>query len=282
MAIQHNRSRATASPRRGATRVASLWVLMLSMGFALALTGCMTVVVDPNAPSEAERKLIQARARRDLGIDYLAKGRNAVALRELLFASESNPNDPVTQLWLGEGYRRQRHNDKALAAMLRAIELQPDLREAHNNLSAFYLQLERYEDAIVHAQILIDDPLYTRPWTAFSNRGRAQFNLGRIDPARKSLEIALEFRPDFWPASLNLGILEHQAGNTLKAVKHLRRVIKDPVGHSPRAEASFHVAQILISMGHREKAIKYFTASVRIDPDGPWADESRDYLKVLD
>ena len=109
----------------------------------------------------------------------------------------------------------------------------------------------------------------------------AQFNLGRIDPSRKSLEIALEFRPDFWPASLNLGILEHEAGNTLKAVKHLRRVIKDPVGQSPRAEASFHVAQILVSMGHREKAIKYFTASVRIDPEGPWADESRDYLKVL-
>ena len=41
------------------------------------------------------------------------------------------------------------------------------------------------------------------------------------------------------------------------------------------------MAQILVSMGHREKAIKYFTGSVTTDPDGPWAEESRDYLKIL-
>lgn len=255
--------------------------MTLSLGAALVQTGCMTLVVDPNLPSEAQQKLNRANARRDLGIDYLAKGQNAVALRELVFASESNPKDPKTQLWLGEGYRRQRHDDKALAAMLRAVDLKPDYQAAHNNLSAFYLQLQRYEDAITHAQILIDDPLYSRPWTAFSNRGRAEYSLGRIAQARASLTMALEFRPDFWPASLNLGILEHEAGNTMQAVKYLRRVIKDPVGHAPRAEASFHVAQILVSMGHREKAIKYFAAAVKTDPEGPWAEESRDYLKFL-
>lgn len=280
MTIRFDRLRVPATAGPG-IRLAPLLLWVLTIVFALVQTGCMTVVVDPSLPTEAEKLLFQAEARRDLGMDYLAKGHNAIALRELVFAAKSNPKDPKTQLWLGEGYRRQRHNDKALAAMLRAIEIKPDYQEAHNNLSAFYLQLERYEDAIAHAQILIDDPLYPWPWTAYSNRGRAELSLGRIDDARESLQMALEFRRDFWPASLNLGILEREAGNTLKAVKHLRRVIKHPIGHGPRAEASFHVAQILISMGRREKAMKYFAVTVRTDPEGPWAEESRDYLKVL-
>lgn len=243
--------------------------------------GCMTPVPDPDELSEREQQINRAQARRDLGIDYLAKGQNAIALRELTFSLDQNPNDPVTQLWIGEGYRRQGHDEKALAAMKRAIELRPSYREAHNNLSAFYLQLERWEEARHHAQVLIDDPLYSRPWIAFSNRGWAEYNLGKIDEARKSLETALEFRVDFWPAALNLGILEREAGNTLKAVKYFQRVIAHPVGQGPRAEASFNVAQILVSMGHREKAIRYFAASLKNDPEGPYADESRDYLKIL-
>ena len=247
----------------------------------LSQTACMIPVIDPSEMTEDERKRDQARARRDLGIDYLSKGQNAIALRELVFAVKANPDDPATQLWLGEGYRRQGHDDLALGAMTEAVRLEPTYQVAHNNLSAFYIQLEDYENAVKHAQVLIDDPLYGQPWKAFSNRGYAQMKLGRIAEARESLEIATEFRKDFWPASLNLGLLERDAGNKLKAVKHFQRVIKHPVGHGPRAEASFHIAQILVSIGHREKAIKYFTASAQNDPDGRWADQSRDYLKIL-
>lgn len=255
---------------------AALVVMLSALQFA-----CMTPVLGIDEVSEGDQLLEQASARRDLGMNYLGKGQNAIALRELVFSVETNPNDPITQLWLGEGYRRQGHNDLALAAMVRSIELKPDFRDAHNNLSAFYIQLEDYENAIIHSQVLIDDPLYARPWKAFSNRGFAEFRLGRIDEARKSLEIALEFRRDFWPASLNLGLLEHEAGQTVKAVQYFRKVIGSDVGDGPKAEATFHVAQILVSMGHRDKAMKYFAASLKTDPDGRWAMESRNYLKIL-
>ncbi len=255
--------------------------LLLAGTLVLGQAGCMTPVPDPNELTEEERILDQAQARRDLGIDYLSKGQNVIALREFLFSLEKNPDDAVTQLWLGEAYRRQRHDDKALTAMLRAVDLDPHFRLAHNNLAAFYLQLERYEEAIEHAQLLIDDPLYNRPWKAFSNRGWAQFKLGRIAEARASLETALEFRSEFWPASLNLGILESQSGNTAKAVRQFRRVIQNTAATGPRAEASFRVAQILVEMGRRTKAIKYFTASVKTAPESSWAEESRDYLKIL-
>jgi len=271
----------TRTPLSRSARVRAVVRLGVVAGLLLGPLACMTPVPDPTVLDEQQQAFEQARARRDLGIDYLSKGQNAIALRELTFSIQQNPDDPVTQLWLGEGYRRQGHNDKALAAMQQAVVLRPSYRDGHNNLSAFYLQLERWEDSIRHAQVLIDDPLYSTPWKAFSNRGWAEYNLGRTVEARKSMETALEFRIDFWPASLNLGILERKAGNTLKAVKHFQRVIAHPIGRGPRAEASFHVAQILVSMGHREKAMQYFTASVETDPESRWADTSRDYLRIL-
>jgi Tfp pilus assembly protein PilF len=261
--------------------IRQLALLLLAGALVIGPTGCMIPVPNEDELTDQERVLDQARARRDLGMDYLSKGQNVIALREFLFSIENNPEDPVTQLWLGEAYRRQGHDDKALAAMQLAVELNPQFREAHNNLAAFYLQLERYEEAIVEAQILIDDPLYGRPWKAFSNRGWAELKLGRVADARKSLETALEFRSEFWPAALNLGILERESGNTVKAVKLFRKVIEVTEATGPRAEASFRVAQILVSMGHRKKAIKYFTASVKTAPDSSWAEESRDYLKIL-
>ena len=69
----------------------------------LSQTACMIPVIDPSEMTEDERKRDQARARRDLGIDYLSKGQNAIALRELVFAVKASPDDPATQLWLGEG-----------------------------------------------------------------------------------------------------------------------------------------------------------------------------------
>ena len=241
----------------------------------------MTPVVPGDQISKKDQLLERARARRDLGIDYLSKGQNAIALREFLFAEKIEPDDAVTMLWMGEGYRRQGHNDKALEYMLRSVELQPTYQSAHQNLSAFYLQLEQYDNASYHSQILIDDPLNSQPWTAFSNLGWAQYNQGKFDEARKNLQMALGFRRGFWPASLNLGILEKEVGHTLAAIDHFERVIAHPVGGAPESEANYRVGEVYVAMGHRKKAVRYFSAAVKSEPDGTWADQSRKYLKIL-
>jgi Tfp pilus assembly protein PilF len=92
------------------------WRPALIAGMATLLcvgSGCMQVVNSSRAQTD-KAQVEQAMARRDLGLDHLKKGKNALALRELKFADELNPNDPETLLWLGEGYRRQGHNDTAL------------------------------------------------------------------------------------------------------------------------------------------------------------------------
>lgn len=281
MTIQIESALAAGALRgRGTARLRS-WLGAIVALLMLTSGGCFTPVLAPGELTASERDFARARARRDLGINYLSKGRNAIALRELLFAERIDPNDAITLLWMGEGYRRQGHNDKALGYMLRAVELQPDFQSAHQNLSAFYLQLEQYESASYHAQILIDDPLNPQPWTAFSNLGWAQYKLGNLGAARENLEMALDFRREFWPASLNLGILEKDAGHELKAIEHFVRVIEHPIGGAPESEANYRIGEVYIGLGHRRKAVRFFAASVVSEPESTWADQSRRYLKIL-
>ena len=75
---------------------------------AHALLACLVLGLAGCASSQTarERDLRIARARRDVGIDYLSSGRTPLATRELREALQLNPDDPVTILWLGEAYRR--------------------------------------------------------------------------------------------------------------------------------------------------------------------------------
>ncbi len=263
-------------PRRRRSPV----LLLLLLAPLLSGSGCMTVV-EPGELEADEKLLEQAKARRDMGIAYLSNGSTAMALRELRFANETDPMDPVAWLWLGEGYRRRGHLDKALECMVESLTLDPGYHAAHLNLSGFYIQLERYEESITHSDILIEDAFFAQPWLPYSNKGWAQLQLGRMEEARESLELALEFHRKYWPASLNLGILEVQEGRRVVALDHFESVLRRSVKGRPNSETNFRMAQLYVSMGKRAKATEHFEASVESDPEGDWADQSRNYLKVL-
>lgn len=245
-------------------------------GLLVFAAGCASV---PPAP-EAAAQLQMARARRDLGVDYLAKGRTALAIRELRYAATLDPADASTQLWLGEAHRRKKRLTDARRHAEQAVRLDPDLHSARLNLSGLYLQMSRYAEAASQAQILIDDPTYEMPWQALNNRGWSEFQQGFYDEARASFEEALDYRRGYWPARLNLGILEESQGNVGAAIaqfKHLIEISPEPVV----AEANFRMAEVYVHQGQRKRAIHHFSASLANAPDGPWSDRSREFLAFL-
>jgi Tfp pilus assembly protein PilF len=226
----------------------------------------------------AERK---AEARRDLGIDHLSKGRTAMAIRTLLEAQRMNPMDYETHLWLGEAYRRKNLLDKAEGQMLEALALKPDYHATRINLTGLYIQMERYEDAIAESKILVQDPTFPTPWRALTNQAWAEFKLERYDDARASLDMALDFHPTFWPALLNMGILESVLGNRLAALERFEEVVQQDPGGRVMAETRYRMGEMFVSMGHRDRAIRYFSDAIDLSPHGPWAEQSKRYLKML-
>ena len=55
--------------------------LLIAGALVFGPAGCMMPVLGPDELSDQDRMLDQARARRDLGMDYLVKGQNVIALR---------------------------------------------------------------------------------------------------------------------------------------------------------------------------------------------------------
>jgi tetratricopeptide (TPR) repeat protein len=242
------------------------------------LAGCAS---SGGAPTISDEDFRIAFAKRNVGIDYLANGSIPMAVRELQQSHELNPEDPVTIHWLGEAYRRRGLSDKALEHFLVALEQIPSDADLRLNLAGLYIQLKRYPEAIEHSQFLIDDPTFGAPWKACTNKGWALLQMGRTAEARASFDEALAFRPDYWPARLNLGILEAQEGRKLQAITNFEKVLERDVGPSAEAETHYRLGETYVSLGRREKAVHYFKMAAEAAPYDRWGQQSEEYLKLL-
>jgi Tfp pilus assembly protein PilF len=255
-------------------------------GLMLLITGaCITPTTysthDPSIVSEA-------RAKRDLGIDYLAGRRTAMAIRHLTASLELDQSDPLTYTWLGEAYRRKGQAEKAEGFLVEALEIaelvenDQAAQDARLSLSALLSQMGRFEDSLEHCEVLSRDPTYSTPWRPLSNCGWAMMKLGRNGEARQYFEEALDFFPRFAPALLNLGILEAEEGHRLAAIKFLDRALASRrLNGSGHAEANYRLGEIYVALGRRDKAVEHFSVAAKIAPDRDWGSESQAYLDLL-
>ncbi len=271
---------------RRSARWPGSWRSFAVLGLPLVLgLACATV---PEGPAPDLEK--QAASHRDLGGDYLVKGNDALALREFLAAEELSPTDPQIQHGLAEAYRRQGYFADAEQHLLNCIawsakdgptKSRATVQLARLSLSSLYIQMERYGDAVTVSDVLVKDPTFPAPWLALSNKGWAEYKLGRLDAARASLGQALEYKSDFWRAQLNLGILESEAGDKAVALELFVRVLAAKPGAFPEAEVNYRIAQIYVSMGQRDRAVQHLTAATQSRRSGEWGKRSEEYLKIL-
>ena len=230
---------------------------------------------------DAETQDAQRRARvhYEIAIERMRSGRNPEAIGELLQAVRLDPADAHIRLALAEAYRRGGRIAESEQHLLAALEIDPAFQAAHLNLSGLYIQLERYEEATVHAQRLLDDPTFPSPWRALTNLGWAEYKLGRFDEAARNLSLALDYKDDYWPARLNLGILAAERGDRDQAVAQFERVLAATPGPLAEAEARYRLAELYVAMGDKRSAIAQLHKAS--DLRGPWGKRSAEYLQSL-
>ena len=253
------------------------YVSLLAVGLLLLPAGCVTTA----QLEEQARIAKQAEARRNVGMDHLAKGRTAMAIRELQHAESLDSEDPLTMLWLGEAFRRKGLLEEAEHCTLRAHTLDPEDQQVRLNLSALYIQMERYDSAIEYAQGLIDDPTFSAPWRAYTNRGWAELQAKRLVDANESFQKALDYRSDYWPALLNLGILANMNGHRAEAVRYFERALETNLGYNAKAELNYRLGELYVSLGRRARAVQHFQTAAESAPSGTWGEQSRNYLELL-
>jgi tetratricopeptide (TPR) repeat protein len=260
-----------------------------SKGLGLRILGCAALLALPmtvacaTTQSDAERELNykKAESHRRLGMDHWINGRPERALRELMLSDRLNPRHPDTLYGLARVYLFKNKQEEGEQLLLQAVEINPEFHVARLDLSTLYIRQDRWQESIVQSQMLLDDPTFPAPWAAHSNHGFAAFQLGREAEAREHLEIAREYNATYWPALLNLAILESQEGHRLEAVELFNRALELDLGPSAGAETHYRLAEVYVSLGKRKRAMGHLRTAVTKAPNDEWGKKSEDYLKIL-
>ncbi len=169
---------------------------------SLLLAGCLT----PQAMRDSE-------SAKSMGYAYLGEGNVPGAIGQFRQATEANRWDREAWHGLGLAYFASERHEDAEGALHKALELSDgEFPQGQLNLGSLYLEMGRFEEAIVLLQAAAEHPEYRQPHKALHNLAWAQYNLGRYPEARKSLSQVLRQFPLFCPAIRNLGAVDEAEG----------------------------------------------------------------------
>ena len=164
------------------------------------------------------------------------------AVEKLKLATQLLPTNAQSWNHLGLAYHGLGEYEKAIEAYQKALTINPDLESVRYNLGVLYLQTDRPGDAareltsfvvmrptsvdglvkLGSAQIRLGDwdraaTVYTQAYKAsptspdvLNGLGLIQMHRRQLGDARRFFQAALEERPKFPPAMLNIAVLKHE------------------------------------------------------------------------
>jgi predicted O-linked N-acetylglucosamine transferase (SPINDLY family) len=165
---------------------------------------------------------------------------------------------------LGNAFRTQGQTDQAIAHYERALSLNPDYAEVHNNLGLALAAQGRIDRAITHYERALSlNPDYAK---AHNNLGLVYMAQGRIDQAIAHYERALSLNPDDALAHNNLGNALRAQGQTDQAIVHYERALSlnpdDALAHHNLGSTLMLQGQIGLAFLHYERALSLWPDNV--------------------
>jgi len=214
-----------------------------------------------------------------VGEEYYNAGNYTAALKNLLEAYKTIPNDPYLHNSLGLVYLAKQRYDLAEKHFKASLDLKADYDEARNNLGAAYLKQKKWTLAIQCFKAVSESLLYQTPETAFANLGLVYFQQKMYRKALKYFKRSLEMRPNFVIAVHGVASVYINTGNHDRATYFLHQALrKNPdaaILHSDLAKNYEMIKDF-------EKAKKSWHIVLKLVPEtSPLAKEAHDRLFIL-
>lgn len=199
-----------------------------------------------------------------------SKGDIAQAVQQYSYLLKKNPRHYAALVNRGILLERLPAEDNATRAKnrqmaeqdyLAAIEVDPLIPEAYNNLGALYIDENRNEEAVFYlSEALERNPRY---FTAQMNRGIANSKMGRTLEALADFNRAGQLRPNDPLLLLNRALVYYQMGQYESAINTLERLIAlEP----DNARAYLEHARALIRLGYPAQAYADLEQAVALKP----------------
>jgi non-specific serine/threonine protein kinase len=160
---------------------------------------------------------------------------------------------------------------EADAASRKALELDPELAEAHASRGVANLLNKRYEEAEAEFETAIR--LNPKLFEGYYFRGRAAFSQGQLEEAAHWFEEASRVNPEDYQTPSFLGMVYTALGRTADAIAVRRRAVQIAERHIDMhpedARALYLGAGSLVSIGQKDRATQWAQRALNIDPDDP-------------
>lgn len=175
---------------------------------------------------------------------------------------DTKSDHPVALHLLGVISHQSGKHELAIDLISRAIQLQPNLAEACNNLGLAQQSMNRVREAVVsYRKAIAIKPDFVE---ALSNLGVSVQQLGDVEEAETCLRRALTLKPDFAEAHYNLGNVLRERRNPEGAARSYRDAIHTKPGHR---EAHNNLGSTLRELGRLDDAIDSFTSALNVSQD---------------
>jgi TolB-like protein/Flp pilus assembly protein TadD len=161
--------------------------------------------------------------------------------------------------------------ERAVAEASQALELDPDLAEAHASLGVALSLSERHAEAeqAFETAIRLDPELYE----AHYFYARDSFVQGQLERAARQYLEASRVRPEDYQAPLLVAQIQADLGRPQEAAASRRRgvrLVEEHVQLRPEdARAWYMGANGLVALGERERGLAWADRALALDPDDP-------------
>ncbi|MDM8566059.1 type IV pilus biogenesis/stability protein PilW [Candidatus Halobeggiatoa sp. HSG11] len=162
----------------------------------------------------------------ELGIEYMRRGKNDIALQRLKKAIDFCPSFAKGHNAIAVLYERVREVEKSEHHYQQALKYGPNNSDIHSNYGQFLCQQNKWEKAEKHFLKAVSDPVYRIPEIPYTNAGLCALHNKKLDKAEEYLRKALQKNPKFPRALYHMATLNYEQSHYPQANNYLLRYLK--------------------------------------------------------
>ncbi len=241
---------------------------MCTAAALIVLTGC----AGPDARTGGDGQNDPALANANLGLAYMERGENQVALDKLKKALEINPDLPQAHQYIAMVYQNLGNIGQAEKHFERAVSLDGSDGALQNNYGIFLCRQGRYKDALRHFRRSFDNDSYSDKDQAYENAGLCALRVPDNEKAEHYFRQALQINPKRPESLYQMGLLEYNSGHYLQARAFLQR-LHDESPYTP--QILMLGIKVERKLGDQDTVDSYIN---RLKKDFPQADETKQLM----
>lgn len=183
-------------------------------------------------------------------------GRHEEAIRDFRQALDADPQLADAHNNLGVSLQASGHSEEAIESFSRAVAIQPAYADAWNNKGLACQALGRFTEALdAHRQAVESDPQHEN---ALAELAATLERGNQVVEAREIAERALEINPGQRKAGLVLAVLDRRDGDLESAEARCRALLTNTESDQEKGEVSLELAQCLDKLQRYDEAFGFF------------------------